>query len=114
MVTTRAGVELSSVEYRPEADCQRFVFDPSTTEPSLAVVGALAEVREEDPVTIEPLTEWLDPDALDTIVGGGDEAAGPTTVTVTVGDVVVTVSSAGVVTFVPVDADPADGGETHH
>lgn len=56
------------VEYDPERDCYTGSFDVTETEPSVAVVQAVAEVAHRDPLDLEPLYRSVDTDALDAIV----------------------------------------------
>lgn len=63
------------VEYDPERDLYSGSFNTSETEPSMAVVEAVADVTHSDPMDLEPLHRSVDADALDSIVTNAD---GPT------------------------------------
>lgn len=60
------------VEYDPDRDLYAGSFDSSETEPSMAVVEAVAEVSHSDPMDLEPLYRSVDTDALDSIVTYAD------------------------------------------
>lgn len=69
-------------------------FDWSTTDPSVAVVEGIAAVDNSDPVALSQeginLGEHIDPDALDTLLDGGD--AGLDAVYFTVGEYTVQIT----------------------
>lgn len=44
-------------------------FDFADRSPSSAVVTAVAEAADRDPAAIDPLYNYVDPDAIDTVVG---------------------------------------------
>lgn len=44
---------------------------------SIAVIEAVASVSGRDPIDIEPLNRYVDPDALDEIFGRGDGTGSP-------------------------------------
>lgn len=65
---TRADSWLDSVAFHAESETYRAEFDPETTDASIAVIGALAELTATDPTDFEPLYEAVDTDALNAII----------------------------------------------
>lgn len=108
MVATQAGVELTSETYHLDSETLRFEYDQDTTLPSMAVVAALSEVVDGDPVELEPLHDVVDTDALDAFVGVRDTTDGDRSVTFTVAEYAVTVDSDGSVAVAPSGRDPTD------
>jgi len=88
------------VDYDPETGTYRARFDSETVTPSVAVIGAIADIRDADPERLDPLYEAIDPDALDRVV-----TAVPTeedrSVTFDYGGYEVTVSNGGIVDIRP-------------
>lgn len=77
-------------------------FDWSETVPSTAVVEVVASASNRDPMSIEPLYDAIDPDALDTIVADAETRAdGDVTVEFTFDGYEVTVSTDGSVLVRP-------------
>lgn len=66
--------------------------DLSEVDPTTAVVESVANVAGCDPVALEPLTEYVDPDALDRLV---QSSTGETAVSLRYADHRVTVRSDG-------------------
>lgn len=58
------------VNYDPETETYRATFASSTTDPSGAVVYALAEVCDTGLTDLDPLFDILDPQALDRVCQG--------------------------------------------
>lgn len=61
------------VEYEPERDRYAGSFDTSETEPSMAVVEAIADVTHSDPMDLAPLHRSVETDALDSLVSDADD-----------------------------------------
>ena len=55
------------VEYDSQMNTYRAEYDWSRVKPSTAVVELVASINDEDPTDLEPLYEYVDPDALDTL-----------------------------------------------
>ena len=106
MTPTKAGFELDSETYDRSSETHRFEYDPASTPPCMAVVSALASVLEVSPVSMEPIAETVNTDALDRLVRGFDLADGVVEASWTQAGFAVTVSSAGAVTVSP----PEDEG----
>lgn len=108
MGTTQAGVEFGSVSYQSASGKHHFQYDQGTTSASLAVVAALADVLDADPVDMEPLGATVDADALDALVRprGRDD---PLSVTFEAAGCAVTVDRAGSITV----AAPRGPGDEH-
>ncbi|MFP8953906.1 HalOD1 output domain-containing protein [Natrialbaceae archaeon A-arb3/5] len=49
--------------------------DDDTASVSIAIVNAVAAKREDDPTSLPPLYDWIDPDALDQLFTNGHELA---------------------------------------
>lgn len=81
----------------------------------MAVVTALSETMDTDPVDLEPLSETIDTDALDAIVHAQGATADGVHVMLTHEGREITVNSYGVVAVSPSDHNRAAGrtGETH-
>jgi len=75
----------------------RSQFNWEVTPPSLAIIETVAEAVDGEPTTIDPLYEYVDPDALDVVVRSKSIRAGgePTTVSFDFADQRVTVHSDG-------------------
>lgn len=97
-----------SVSYDPGAESYRCTFDSATVSPSVAVVQAMAAVRETDPTDLRPLYDAIDPQGLDRVCTESvpPEREGHRTVEFTYQDHRVTVESSGFIRIVPAgDAD---------
>jgi len=96
-----SGIEVETVELDRDSATARTQFDRELTSASMAVVATLAEVKDVDPVDLDPLNGTIDPDAMDALFselnGMGDE----THVSFTHADHAITVTSGGVVTISP-------------
>ncbi|MFC6756923.1 MULTISPECIES: HalOD1 output domain-containing protein [Haloarcula] len=101
MVVTLAGVKLEPLESQTGPDCHRFEYEQDTTPASMAVVAALSEVNETDPMELQPLQQTIDADALDALVAGGEADSDAVAVTLDVAAYTVTVSGDGVVAVSP-------------
>lgn len=55
------------VEYDPRTETYRTEYDWSRVSPSTAVLELVASISDEDPVDLEPLYDYVDPDALDAL-----------------------------------------------
>ncbi|WP_411964818.1 HalOD1 output domain-containing protein [Haloferax sp. YSMS24] len=79
-------------------DAVSATFDWSSVRPSAAVVEVYAVATNQNPSVLDPLFEFIDPDALDTLVRSSVSAsADDVTVSFTVADRRVTVDSSGLV-----------------
>ncbi len=96
---------MGSESYNLESGTHRFEYDQEETPPSMAVVTALSEVMDMDPIELEPLQESVDTEALDTLVRAQGPIASNVEIALTLKDYTVTVHSYGVVTVTP--AEPA-------
>ena len=105
MVATQAGVNLESLEYRPESDTHRARYDRATTPPSLAVVASLSEVLETPPSDLEPLHYAVDGDALNELLRVRESTDGDVSVRFTVEERSITVRNDGVISITPSERD---------
>lgn len=101
MVVTLAGVELAPVQSSSAAERDRFEYDQATTAASMAVVAAVSEVTETDPMELRPLHETVDTDALDALMSGPAADSDATAVTLDVAAYTVTVSGDGEIDVSP-------------
>lgn len=116
MASTRAGFELGSVTNQPGSEAYRFEYDQETTPASMAVVAALSEAMDVDPIELEPLHASVDTDALDALVRVRGTMNGDVHVTFTHEGRVITVYSYGVIAVTPPEHERTDGqstGNTH-
>ena len=112
MPSTRAGFELGSVTNQPDSEAYRFEYDQETTPASMAVVVALSEAIDVDPLDLEPLNESVDTDALDALVRVRGAMNGDVHVTFTHEERVITISSYGVIAVTPPGNERTDGQHT--
>jgi hypothetical protein len=103
MDTTRAGFDLYPEPRHRGSGTRRFGYDPDTTPPSMAVVAALSEVLDADPLELGPIQGTVDADALDTLVSVREtrDGDGDVRVTFSLEGHSVTVHSCGTVAVVP-------------
>ena len=64
----RSVCEFDSFAYQADENVFHATYAPETTEPSIAVVSALAAVTDTDPLGMEPLGSAVDTDALDSLL----------------------------------------------
>lgn len=96
---------MSNPEYhngrdKRRSDAYRFEW-PDDTTLSIAVIDAAASVSGRDPVDIEPLNRYIDPDALDDIFERGDDASARGRISFLLEEYLVTVSSDGEILVYP-------------
>ncbi len=108
MIATQAGVDLQGESYQADPDTYRFAYDQDTTTPSMAVVAALSEVVDADPIELDPLHDAVDTDALDVLVHGPAATNGDVSVSFPVAEYAVTIHSPGVVTITDRGRDGSD------
>ena len=97
MTASRDGVESQSGSDPRAPTAYQTTFDREQTAPSMAVVAALSDVMDVDPVEMAPLQETVDTDALDAILGDRSVDS-ERSVSLSVAGYSVTVSSEGTVT----------------
>jgi len=104
-----------SFEYYPDEDVYRAMFDGDVVTPSMAVVGAVSTVADEDPLDIEPLHSTVDPDALDALFSGKRHDKGDIHARFSVAGHSVTVSSYGSIVVRSAQSEhshnPVEGGD---
>ncbi len=101
MVVTLAGVTLVPLESQTSAERHWFEYEQDTTPASMAVVAALSEVSETDPMELQPLHQTIDADALDALMSGREADSDAIAVTLDAAGYTVTVSGDGVVAVSP-------------
>lgn len=60
----------NGLEFDPETETYRATFDSSTTDPSIAVVYALADVCDTEPTNLVPLSDVIETRALNQLCNG--------------------------------------------
>jgi len=55
------------VKYDAESGTYRTFYDPTDENVSIRVLQAVGSIRDVDPTDLEPLDEFVDPDALDSV-----------------------------------------------
>lgn len=73
MTPTTSGITLNSLEFCEESEAYTATYDTESTEPSMAVVGAVADTLETDPLELDPLFETIESDALDKLLRSTDD-----------------------------------------
>ena len=76
---------------------------PDDTDLSVAVIEAVASVSGRDPTEIEPMYEYVDPDALDALFESGERRTAGSTVSFPVADHLVVAHSDGEIAVYPRD-----------
>lgn len=110
MGATHTGVTLESLEFHRGSGTYRARYDEETTAASMAVVTAVTEVLDADPVDLTPLFDSVDTDALDELVDGETATDGSVHTSFPFEDHEIGVSSDGVVAVTPLSpADDRDG-----
>lgn len=61
-----------SIRYDSDDGIYRARFDTDAIAPSMAIIEAMASVRDTTPTALEPLVETVDPMAIDRLVKGTD------------------------------------------
>lgn len=85
----------------------RAQYEWSSTSPSTAVIKTVAIALDREPTTIDPLYEFVDPDALDTVIQsyGAATDTDPVTVSFVFAEQQITIYSSGEVVVHPVELD---------
>jgi hypothetical protein len=112
MASTRTGFELVSVSNPEDSEAYRFEYDQEMSPASMAVVSALSEAMDVDPIDLEPLHESVDIDALDAPVRVRGTMSGDIHVSFTHEGWVMAVSSYGVIAVTPPEHERTDGQST--
>lgn len=108
MESTVSGVDVDAVEEHQDSATARTQFDQEKTSASMAVIATLADIKDADPVELDPLYSTVDPDALDALVRVRTGTDGDIHVTFTHEDHAITVYSYGVVTVSREHEPPAE------
>jgi len=61
-----------SISYDSDAGTYRALFDDDAIAPSMAIVEAMASVRDTTPTDLDPLVETVDPMAVDRLAKGAN------------------------------------------
>lgn len=108
MGSTYDDILLKSLSYCRETETYRAEYDRAEAPASMAVVAAVEDVLDADPMDLDQLYHSVDTDALDELMGRPEESAGTVQVSFSYQGCDVTVSSDGVLRLSP----PADGATT--
>lgn len=65
MASTQSWITLDSLDFCEESGAYTARYDQQSTLPSMAVIGAVSDVLDTDPLELDPLFETLDTEALD-------------------------------------------------
>lgn len=68
MVPTQSGIALETLEFSEESGAYTATYDQEATAPSMAVISAVADALDADPLELDPLFDTLDTDALDNLL----------------------------------------------
>lgn len=110
-----AGVDLESFERTLESCVCRSRYDPEAMSASMAVIATLSELTEQCPTEVKPLQDAVDTDALDEVFQNPSSSIGEMSVTFSVRNYVVTVSSPDCITISKSEGNPStvlDEGDT--
>lgn len=66
-----------AVEYDPDSDAYYATFDPTDRSVNEAVVESVAAVLNREPLEIDPLYEYVDPDALEAMIDAAGQKRSP-------------------------------------
>ncbi|PGF16085.1 hypothetical protein CP556_08120 [Natrinema sp. CBA1119] len=105
MTASLASVELESLEFDRESDTYRARYDQDATATSMAVVAAVSNVLDTDPLELDPLHNTIDTDALDDLVRCRDSSNEPVSVSFTVEGHEITALSNGEITLSPLNSE---------
>lgn len=86
----------------PDSEDEPQVFQTKfedSTSPSFTLIKALAAIKDTEPVELDPLSESVDPDALDTLIGTAEPQEGPLEVAFTIEGYYVRIQSNGRISF---------------
>lgn len=103
----RSVCAFDSFEYEADGHVFRGTYPSHVTDPSIAVVSALAAVTDTDPMAIGPLHDAVDTDALDAILTQGPVEGSDVEVSFTVDDHDVTLGTGGTLSIRPPEATDA-------
>jgi|AntDeeMetagen681_2_1112603.scaffolds.fasta_scaffold00305_13 hypothetical protein len=109
MTASLASAELESLEFDRESDTYRARYDQDATATSMAVVAAVSNVLDTDPLELDPLHDTIDTDALDDLIRCRDPPNEPIGVSFTIEGFEITALSNGVVTLSPMNSERAAG-----
>jgi hypothetical protein len=109
MTASLASIELESLEFDRESGAYRARYDRDATAASMAVIAAVSNVLDTDPLELDPLHDTIDTDALDDLVRCRGPPNEPVDVSFTVEGHKITVFSDGEVTLSPPNSERAAG-----
>lgn len=74
MVNTPCETTLDSVKFSEQSGAYTATYNHHEITPSMAVIDAVAEVLDIDPLELDPIFESIDTDALNGLLSGGEES----------------------------------------
>lgn len=101
MPPTISGIELESLQFCHESGTYRADYDNESTSPVMAIVAAVGDVLNTDPVELAPLSETIDGDALERVLQMRETTDDPVQLSFSYADCDITVSSAGDIRIAP-------------
>ena len=112
MKASLASVELESLEYSRESETYRARYDQDTTSTSIAVVAAMTNILDVDPLELDQLYHTIDTDALDKLGRCRGTSNGAVDISFPFEGCTITVSGGGVVAISPPDYERTDVRDT--
>lgn len=109
MTANVASSELESLEFDRESGAYRARYDQNATAASMAVIAAVSNVLDTDPLELDPLHDTIDTGALDDLFRCRGPPNEPVDVSFTVEEHEITVFSDGEVTLSPLNSERAAG-----
>lgn len=109
MASIRAGIELKTVTDQQDSETYRFEYNQETTPASIAVIAALSEAMDADPIDLEPLQYTIDTDALGKLARVQGTTNKSVTIAFTYEGYSVTVTSYGVIALTPSEQEQTAG-----
>jgi hypothetical protein len=101
----RSVCTFDSFECEADGHVFRATWPSHVTDPSIAVVSALAVVTDTDPMAVGPLHDAVDTDALDTLLTRGPVGGSGVSIAFSVAGHEVTVNTGGTLSVRPPQAD---------
>jgi len=101
MAPTISGIELDSVQFCHESGTYEAAYDHESTSPVMAIVAAVGNVLNTDPIELDPLSETVDGDALERVLQTPDPTDGSVQLSLSYADCDITVSSDGHIQIAP-------------
>lgn len=99
---------MSRLTFESDIEAYSTQFDLQSTSPAMALVSAVADVLETDPLDLDPLYEAVDTDALNDLLRPNSFGENPVWVSFTFASCEVSMASDGRVEITPHEEDSAE------